>query len=278
MTSEIGRSYSILIHTAIYHCHQIANVFNAILEKLDRYICEELVDNTRGDGSKEQPYRTLYRLVEAKTLEKVPELRTYVDAGSEKSGKRAEISKTHLKKAMKSYKIQCQESTTAVTAAITQTTMIITVATHALIASVETMVDLSLPESTKSKIRQEIMDIVLRDKTGLHQCILANDKAQAADALTLTPEYMIFVKAIVSLSPEGQTTPGGFELHYEFGTCPHGSSGLDFERFRTWLLGQYHIRGVYLYPVFTGHDSPQVNIICILYLQHSDFKKTGIFY
>ncbi|VUZ43250.1 unnamed protein product [Hymenolepis diminuta] len=217
MTSEIGRSYSILIHTAIYHCHQIANVFNAILEKLDRYICEELVDNTRGDGSKEQPYRTLYRLVEAKTLEKVPELRTYVDAGSEKSGKRAEISKTHLKKAMKSYKIQCQESTTAVTAAITQTTMIITVATHALIASVETM--------TCSGVRlganhpppgQEIMDIVLRDKTGLHQCILANDKAQAADALTLTPEYMIFVKAIVSLSPEGQTTPGGFELHVDY--------------------------------------------------------------
>lgn len=61
MTSEIGRSYPILIHTAIYHCRQIASVFNAILEKLDRYVSEELGDNIRGDGSKEQPYRTLYR-------------------------------------------------------------------------------------------------------------------------------------------------------------------------------------------------------------------------
>lgn len=82
-----------------------------------------------------------------------------MDAGSEKpeEGKWAEISKIHLKKAMKSYKIQCQKSTTAVTAANTQITMITAVATHALVAVVEIKEDLSLPEATKSKIRNLIV-------------------------------------------------------------------------------------------------------------------------
>ncbi|VDN99477.1 unnamed protein product [Rodentolepis nana] len=215
-------------------------------EILERYVSNKLGDDCSGDGSEEHPYKTLHRLFEVMTLEEVSQLKIYVDATEKPEEKWAEISKTQLKKKMKNYKIQSQKSAASgETATGTPAESTVTSAPSA----VEIKEDLSLPAAIKSKIcnlhthldkrvqvygwvqairrqSKKLMFIVLRDGTGYLQCILANGLPQTADGLALAPESTVFVKGVVSKVPEGQTAPGGIELHADYyeviGKAPPG--------------------------------------------------------
>lgn len=179
------------------------------------------------------------------TLEKIPQLKIYVDATEKPGEKWAEMSKTQLKKKMKNYKIQSQKSAATGETAAAGAESTVT-SSH---SAVEIKEDLSLPEAIKSKIchlqthldkrvkvygwvqairrqSKKLMFIVLRDGTGFLQCILANSLPQTADGLALTPESTVFVKGVVSKVPKGQTAPGGIELHADYyeviGRAPPG--------------------------------------------------------
>ncbi|VDO01576.1 unnamed protein product, partial [Rodentolepis nana] len=118
-------------------------------ELIERYVSNKLGDDCSGDGSEEHPYKTLRRLFEVMTLEKVPQLKIYVDATEKPEEKWAEISKTQLKKKMKNYKIQSQKSAASgETATGTPAESTVTSAPSA----VEIKEDLSLPAAIKSKI------------------------------------------------------------------------------------------------------------------------------
>ncbi|VDL59074.1 unnamed protein product [Hymenolepis diminuta] len=211
-------------------------------ELLDCYVSDKHGDDASGDGSEEHPYKTLHRLFEAMTLEKVPQLKIHVDATEKPEEKWAEISKTRLKKAVKNYKIQSQKS-----AAAGQTVAASTVISTP--TAVEVKENLSLPTAIKSKIRdlrthldkrvqvygwvqairrqsKKLMFVVLRDGTGFLQCIFIDDLPQTADLLVLSTESTLFVKGFVSKVPDGQSSPGGIELHADYyeviGKAPAG--------------------------------------------------------
>ncbi|WVN86962.1 asparagine-tRNA ligase [Cryptococcus depauperatus CBS 7841] len=73
--------------------------------------------------------------------------------------------------------------------------------------------------------------VVLRDGSGLLQCILTGDCIRTIDALDLSSESTIEVVGIVEKVKDGQTAPGGVELSVDFwkiiGKAPTGAEALE---------------------------------------------------
>ncbi|WVQ79409.1 asparagine-tRNA ligase [Cryptococcus sp. DSM 104549] len=73
--------------------------------------------------------------------------------------------------------------------------------------------------------------IVLRDGSGMLQCILTGDCIRTLDALDLTQESTVEVVGQVEKVKEGQTAPGGVELIVDYwktiGRAPSGADCLD---------------------------------------------------
>lgn len=114
--------------------------------------------------------------------------------------------------------------------------------------SIKIVEDQSLPAAKKTKIshlkekrdqrtavygwihrlrsQKGLVFIVLRDGTGLLQCVLSGDLANAYQTSQLTRETSVVVKGVVKELPDGKSAPGGHELvadYYEvIGSAPGG--------------------------------------------------------
>lgn len=114
--------------------------------------------------------------------------------------------------------------------------------------SIQIVEDLNLPPAKKAKIshlkerrdqrvavygwihrlrsQKGLVFIVLRDGTGLLQCVLSGDLANAYQTAQLTRETSVLVKGVVKELPDGKSAPGGHELvadYYEvIGSAPGG--------------------------------------------------------
>lgn len=111
--------------------------------------------------------------------------------------------------------------------------------------------DGALPAASKSKIRdcgtrrgervkvfgwvhrlrrqgRDLMFIVLRDGTGFLQSVLNDRLCHTYDALTLATEAAVCLYGVVVPVPDGQTAPGGHELHVDYwsliGKSPAGGA------------------------------------------------------
>ena len=204
----------------------------------DYYVSEKGGSDSIGDGSEQFPFKTLRRLFESGDMEAILETKIYVDGEGDDGERWMEIPKTRLKKAAKNFRHARNKAANSIS------TRPVTAADFVVIKE-----DTLLPKATRAKIRdlhkfigkrvqvygwahrirrqtKKLMFIILRDGTGLLQCLLAGDLPQTADGLTLSTESSLFVKGVVAKVPEGQKAPGDFELQVDYwevvGKAPAG--------------------------------------------------------
>ncbi|VDM22289.1 unnamed protein product [Hydatigera taeniaeformis] len=221
------------------------------------YVSEKSGDDVLGDGSLKTPFKTLRRLFQTLRLEDIMNQKIYVvDPNTDEW---IPIPHSRLKKAYKSYRLSLNK-------AGNQTSTVVPSTENA----VEITEDTSLPAASRAKIRdlskfigqrvqvfgwvhrirrqsKQLMFIILRDGTGLLQCLLTGDLSRTADGLTLSTESSVFVKGTVSKVPAGQKAPGDLEVQVDYWECIGKAPAGGVEAVVTdqsevdWQLDQRHL-------------------------------------
>ncbi|KAM7534092.1 hypothetical protein Aperf_G00000108489 [Anoplocephala perfoliata] len=189
--------------------------------RYEYYVSETFGNDASGDGSKEYPYKTLDRCFEANRIRNIDKIQIRIDADERSRERWADAPRCQIENAFEEYMERLRK------AGITITRIF------------EISENTKLPAAISSKIRDlhdhigervivfgwvyrirresmKLMSLVLRDGTGLLQCVLADKLSQTADAFTLSTKSSIFVKGTVSKVSEGQTAPGDIELHADY--------------------------------------------------------------
>ncbi|VDK41445.1 unnamed protein product [Taenia asiatica] len=224
---------------------------------VEYYVSEKKGDDVLGDGSAETPFKTLRRLFQTLRTEDVLRENIYVDGSGEEQW--MNVPHSRLKKAYKSYRLALNKAGN-----LTSTTPLSTA------SAVKVTEDFSLPAAIRAKIRdldkfvgkrvqvfgwvhrirrqsKQLMFIILRDGTGLLQCLLTGDLSRTADGLTLSTESSVFVKGTVSKVPAGQKAPGDVEVQVDYWECIGKAPAGGVEAVVTdeseidWQLDQRHL-------------------------------------
>ncbi len=236
---------------------------SCISAPLTYYVSESEGDDTKGNGSKKFPYKSVRRAFEECGDEIPGDIQLYVDGKDD--ARWMIIPSTRFKKQLKNYKLFLNKKKSQAAAELAT----------AAASAIQIKEDESLPAADVHKIRalkeqvgkrvkvfgwahrvrrqsKKMMFIILRDGTGFLQCVLTGNLPQCADGITLSTESSLFVKGVISKVPEGQAAPGGIELQADYfeviGKAPAGGTEavVTEDSEVDWQLDQRHlmIRGM----------------------------------
>ncbi|XP_077202997.1 asparagine--tRNA ligase, cytoplasmic isoform X2 [Paroedura picta] len=210
----------------------------------EMYVSDREGCDATGDGTQEKPFKTALKALLGVGKEPFPTI--YVDSSKENE-RWAVISKTQLKNVRKQWqrelsKTEAREKKEAEDALRREKNL-----EEAKKIVIEK--DPSLPEPACVKIRdleahrgervkvfgwvhrlrrqgKNLMFIVLRDGTGVLQCVLMDELCQCYNGVLLSTESTIAVYGTLSLVPQGKQAPGGHELSCDYwelvGLAPAG--------------------------------------------------------
>lgn len=201
-----------------------------------------------GDGSKENPFKTVLAALRFYGQEPFPQL--YVDSHSEDPEEKYQpLAKAQMKKNVKLWQTERRKSEKATEkeeADILRREANLEEAKKCVIT-----MDPSLPTPQEIKIRdckkkrgervkifgwchrirrqgKNMMFIVLRDGTDFVQCLLADKLCQTYNALVLSCESSVCMYGVLQEVPSDKTAPGGHELMVDFwelvGLAPAGGA------------------------------------------------------
>jgi asparaginyl-tRNA synthetase len=224
----------------------LQNQDNKRIEMAELYTSETKGNDVTGDGSKENPVKTVLQAMRLAGKEPFPVI--YSDA--KKEGEVYEpVAKSQLKKVQKIWHREQHKKADAEEATqkdAERREKNLDEAKKIVIKN-----DLSLPDPVKIKLRdavktrdkrvkifgwvhrlrrqgKNLMFVVLRDGTGFLQCVLADELCQTYEALTLATEASIAVYGVIRELPKGKTAHDNHEMAVDFweliGSSPAGGA------------------------------------------------------
>ncbi|XP_065566119.1 asparagine--tRNA ligase, cytoplasmic-like isoform X2 [Artemia franciscana] len=230
------------------------------------YTSEKFGDDEKGDGTSENPFKTLFRAL--RYVESEGDASIFVDAKTE-GEKYAPVAKSALKKAQSLYKQQQTKLKAAAKktaedaekrAKNLEEAKKITIAEDKHLPSAKLI---KIRDSTEHRERRvkihgwvhrlrwqgkKMMFIDLRDGTGYLQCVLTDMLCQTYEAITLTTESCVTLFGTVrELPPGSHTAPGNHELIVDYweliGGAPAGGADavLNEEAHSDVMLDNRHI-------------------------------------
>ncbi|XP_047538337.1 asparagine--tRNA ligase, cytoplasmic [Vanessa atalanta] len=221
----------------------------ADIEKLtigEIYTSEKTGSDSTGDGSAENPFKTILQAMRHAGKEPFPTI--YVD--SKDDGKQYDVAaKSQLKKITKIWSRECYKAVEKAKAEddnVEKRQQNLDEAKKIILKE-----DPSLPKATTVKIlhaaehrgericvrgwvhrlrRQgkSLAFLTLRDGTGYMQCVLHGNLCQTYNALVLSTESSVILYGKLEVVPEGKSAPGGHELTVDYweliGLAPPGGA------------------------------------------------------